>query len=81
MNSVLIAGRLNSVATIVREYRNKGWRTAFICPERKEAAKLSQLIGARYYPCDILNDESIEKAREDVIRHWGGLDKFENIQS
>lgn len=72
---VLVAGGTDENGErLVREFRQTGCRTAFLSADRKKGQLLAQECGARFYPCDAVDEAAIEYARTDLTRHWGGID-------
>lgn len=70
MAPVLITGNYEDIEPEVRRWRGKSVRTAFMCADRKRGTQLSQAVGARFYPCDLLTESAIGETVADIRIHW-----------
>lgn len=65
----------------VRRYRSEGMRTAFTFPDSKRGAALAQATGAQCHHMPAITDEAIAHSLAYIERHWGGVDKIEDLRN
>jgi hypothetical protein len=70
VNAVLIVTSDALLEEKVKTHRSVGDRTAFLSTDRALGTRLAQRYGARFYPCDIIDDTIIEATAADLRKHW-----------
>jgi NAD(P)-dependent dehydrogenase (short-subunit alcohol dehydrogenase family) len=77
--TILITGTSSGIGkAAVRLFSAKGWNVAATMRRPEQEIELGQLPNVRLYKLDVMDENSIQTALQDILKDFGGLDAIVN---